>query len=233
VEAIPDEYEDLLYRESCDEDELCVPKHVGMNPTGFGADLVHCESWGGGEGRCLSICMRAVMDVMTMLKPDSEDYEDGCEFGFMCAPCVNPITGETTGACTLAGDAPTEPSYQFQKCCLQGEISRGTCVPGALVPEATLESLLVDLAPEDVCDVEGQIDEDFVCAPTELAIDPDLIQPSNCLVTLPFYGELEGLCLADCFKPEEHSSRDLQGNCEDTNDECLPCDLGAPCESQE
>jgi hypothetical protein len=232
-EAIADEDEDRFIQESCsDDNELCVPKNMALDPLGYGVDLTHCESWGGGEGRCLSECLVDVIGVAATLKPDSNGYEDGCEPGSLCAPCYDPVTGDLTDACTEAGDAPTEPAYQFQKCCPQGEAgTRGTCIPSALVPSGDRSRLEDDHAVDDVCDVEGQLDEDFLCVPTELAIDPDLELPSNCevtvvLIVLPV--TLPGLCMPDCFSTRDPNA--LQGDCVNPDEECLPCSLGAPCE---
>lgn len=227
LEAILDDQEDRFIKEYCsDDNELCVPKNIALDPLGYGVDQVHCESWGGGEGRCLSQCLREVIDAAASLKSDSAGYEDGCEPGSLCVPCYEPITGDITDACTQAGDAPTEPAYKFQRCCPQDANTRGTCIPSALVPENDQDSLLTDHAPEDVCDVEGQIDEDFLCVPDELAIDPDLALPSNCTVRIIF--DFPGLCMADCFSTEDADA--LQGNCANSDDDCLPCLAGAPCE---
>ncbi len=223
LEAIADDDEHRFNKETCsDDNELCVPKNIALDPLGYGADQIHCESWGGGEGRCLSECLNDVIEVAATLKPDSDGYEDGCESGSLCAPCYDPVTGDLTDACTEAGDAPTESPYQFQKCCPQDEITRGTCIPSALVPPGDRSRLEDDNAADEVCDVEGQLDEDFLCVPTELAIDPDLELPSDC----SSIGA--GLCMANCFSTLNPGI--LHGDCADPNDDCLPCLFGAPCE---
>ncbi|MBN1654768.1 MAG: hypothetical protein JXA30_13435 [Deltaproteobacteria bacterium] len=236
-EAVADDKEVRFNRDTCGEsEELCVPKNIALDPTGYGATQTHCTSWGGGEGRCVAACVNDVIEVAATLKQDIPDlYEDGCDTGSLCVPCYDPLTGLSTGACTEAGDSPTQqPPYRFPGCCLQDEISRGTCIPSALVPDDKEESLIDDNADENDCVVDGQIDEDFLCVPNELTSDPNLLFPSDCVVTrlvINLDDPVPGLCMAACFSPVP--PRWIEGTCEGEYDECLPCELygepAAPC----
>lgn len=88
---------DRLGEDTCAEDQglLCAPNvflsgdfapatcETGFIQVLFGEDYA--------EGRCLPECL-----------PDVDNFligQDGCEEGFKCAPCLNPLTGEPSGAC--------------------------------------------------------------------------------------------------------------------------------------
>ncbi|HUH00697.1 MAG TPA: hypothetical protein VML75_01805 [Kofleriaceae bacterium] len=88
---------DRLGQDECPEDLLCAPNVFieGMFvpqecTTGFISLLLGPEYE---EGRCLPECL-----------PDVDNFligRDGCEEGYKCAPCLNPLTGEPSGACEL------------------------------------------------------------------------------------------------------------------------------------
>jgi hypothetical protein len=226
-EAIADDMEGNFEQGSCsDSNELCVPKNIALDPTGYGASQPHCQSWGGGEGRCLSTCLPAVAAVADTLKQDGDDYEDGCDEGSLCVPCYDPVTGEMNeDVCNAPGDTLPQTAYRFPRCCLQSGNPRGTCIPIALISQDDQNSLSQDNASDSCSDV-GPIQEDFLCVPSEFAANSDPVA-SDCTSTLGG----AGLCMADCFSTLP--SGWLQGTCENkatnNNDDCLPCSGGAPC----
>ena len=81
-----------------------------------------CASLGGAEGRCMSLCVPSVREKRDQLP------QDVCEEGDLCAPCYDPFTGESTGACDASVcDAPVEAPYVFEPCC-SGK-GGGLCIP--------------------------------------------------------------------------------------------------------
>ncbi|HTM18928.1 MAG TPA: hypothetical protein VL172_00405 [Kofleriaceae bacterium] len=86
---------DRLGQDACPDDLLCAPDvfisgdftpptcETGLIQVLFGSDFA--------EGRCLPECL-----------PDVDNFligQDDCDDGFKCAPCLNPLTGEPSGAC--------------------------------------------------------------------------------------------------------------------------------------
>jgi hypothetical protein len=59
-----------------------------------------CQSLGSAAGVCLSVCIPQVAQYMSLLPQAT------CATGELCAPCVNPLTKMSTGACSI-GTGPT------------------------------------------------------------------------------------------------------------------------------
>jgi hypothetical protein len=86
---------DRLGQDECPEELLCAPNvFIEGNfvpptcETGF-IQVLFGEEFA--EGRCLPECL-----------PDVDNFligQDDCEDGYKCAPCLNPLTGEPSGAC--------------------------------------------------------------------------------------------------------------------------------------
>ncbi len=90
---------DQLGEDVCPEDQglVCAPNvfldgdftpatcETGLLQVIFGPDVA--------EGRCLPDCLPAVDNFLL--------GQDGCADGYKCAPCVDPLTGEPSGACEL------------------------------------------------------------------------------------------------------------------------------------
>ena len=88
---------DRLGEDTCPEDQglLCAPNvflqdgyqpatcETGLIQTLFGEEFA--------EGRCLPECLPDVDNILI--------GQDDCEDGMKCAPCLNPLTGEPSGAC--------------------------------------------------------------------------------------------------------------------------------------
>jgi hypothetical protein len=176
--CVPDELvaegdRDRLAQLDCaDETRLCVPEPwLGDEPVAAAS----CRSLGDAEGRCLPACLPDVAGQSDRL-PAAD-----CAAQHLCAPCFDPLTGEDTGACRLAGDpGPSEPAATFARCC--GELGR--CVPDELVAEADRDRL----APLD-CTAGANL-----CVP-EPWLGDDPVAPASCRSL----GGVEGRCLPACL----------------------------------
>jgi hypothetical protein len=115
-----------LARESCisASDALCVPR-AWID----GQRAPRCRAPGDLEGRCLPRCLQQVAE-----QGDKVQRAD-CAAEHACVPCFDPLSGQSTGACQLPGDAgPSDPPRVFERCCPAGNGTLGTCVPTALLP---------------------------------------------------------------------------------------------------
>jgi hypothetical protein len=194
---VPAEQASLLGQDSCAAENLCAPTPIAAGTYQPQA----CESWGGAEGRCLPACLPAIAAQAQQLTQDS------CDQGELCAPCFDPLSGESTGSCEIDGDQPEGPSSQFPTCCDNGMgTDLGTCVPTALVP-----SEQASLLGQDSC---GTGD---LCAPTELA--NGAYTPMTC----ESWGGGEGRCLPACL-PDIAAQADRL-----TRGACAQGELCAPC----
>lgn len=162
-----------------------------------------CASLGAAEGRCTSLCVPSAQEKRDQLP------RDVCDEGELCAPCYDPFTGESTGACEASiCDAPVEPPYVFEKCC-EGK-GGGTCIPRSAVPDDSEESL-----GEDVC---TGTDDDDVCVPT--GFDAPDFAPPTCENSLG----IEGRCLPTCVPlVTTIGAVFLQNDCPESFQRCVPC----------
>ena len=148
---------------------------------GGNVDPPNCIAFAGtpAEGRCLSQCLPAVSS-----QPNLE--ASTCAAGQRCAPCSDPITGATTGACgTIGCDQPAPvPPFTFPTCCN----NTGTCVPRSQIPDAQEASLGQRDCPLDV----------YLCAPTDQLPGRS---PQRCHVPIsvipPF--SWDSVCVPDCI----------------------------------
>jgi hypothetical protein len=93
--AVTDEMRSQLL--ACDELSTCVPELYIETNGRFTLD--HCTSVDGAEGRCMSLCSIDVANQADVLP------QDVCHDGWLCAPCVDPDTGASTGACSQGCEA--------------------------------------------------------------------------------------------------------------------------------
>jgi hypothetical protein len=157
-----------------------------------------CTSIRGAEGRCLSICIPDIAAKASQLPVDI------CGDGELCAPCYDPVTGESTEACeTSTCDAPVEPPQTFERCCED----RAVCVPSTIVPESQRGQLEQKTCAED----------DDLCAPLENT-DPTYEAP-HCTGAI---GQ-EGRCLSTCI-PNVNTFGSVQPECP-ANTKCMACNI--------
>ncbi|MFT3925264.1 MAG: hypothetical protein QM778_22190 [Myxococcales bacterium] len=162
-----------------------------------------CKAFGEAEGRCMSECLPEIASQKDSLK------QEDCEAGELCAPCFNPVTGESTGACDGSCDQPKEGPWHFDGCCG----GRGLCVPSGSVDESQRGSL-------SDCPTA-----DFKCAPREYAEagarGEDYVAP-----TCSDAEGKPGACISTCI-----SSADLVGAVDSecpADTKCVPCAIEVP-----
>lgn len=157
------------------------------------------------EGRCQSRCLPAVQ------KQQSQLVQASCAGGELCAPCNDPFTGASTGACTLACDVPAKPAFKFPLCCDDQGATQGTCVPRSKVPAAQSSNLQRDVCPVNVAD--------YLCVPNEYLPDsPVPVRTCNAGLLGP------GACVSNCVNIPLVGIVLTQANCT-SNHKCVPCSL--------
>lgn len=200
--AVPTSQQSQLSQDTCtDADYLCAPKEL-IDPNSKPAT---CRSLNNSEGRCLETCLPQIASQADRL-PQST-----CQTGYLCAPCYDPVSETSTGACTLNGDAPTESATAnaYQRCC--GTL--GACVPKTLIPAAQQPMLA-----SDVC-----TDPATLCVPISFAGTTGT-GPKVCssLEVLP--GQFaEGRCVPTCVPQVQQQADRLPQDVCQTGEKCAPC----------
>jgi hypothetical protein len=176
--------------------DVCVPAPLAKDPKHKFNACTQAST--GAEGRCLPAFLPDVAARASQLAPDS------CEAGHLCTPCFEPFDGASTGACTLAGDAPSKPAVRFADCC--GELGR--CIPESLVPS------------ENRSRVDGSgCAASNLCVPETLARDPKSAFPS-CQVSST---GAEGRCLPACLPQIAARAAQLKQESCTAGSLCSPC----------
>jgi hypothetical protein len=186
----------LLGKDTCTATgDLCAPDVFA----GSGLKATTCRALGtlSAEGRCIPACLPSIQAQASRLDQAT------CDAGYLCAPCFDPTTGVTTGACDQNGDKPAEPAKTYPTCC-SGD---GSCVPKTLVPTAQQSQLGADTCTGT----------DILCAPKKLA-DPAYKPP-----TCNSIGGLEGRCLAECVPAVAAQKNRLPKDTCATGELCAPC----------
>jgi hypothetical protein len=186
----------LLGKDTCTAaGDLCAPDVFA----GSGLKATTCRALGtlSAEGRCIPACLPSIQAQASRLDKST------CDTGYLCAPCFDPTTGATTGACDQNGDKPAEPAKTYPTCC-GGD---GSCVPKTLVPTAQQSQLGADTCTGT----------DILCAPKKLA-DPAYKPP-----TCNSIGGLEGRCLAACLPAVAAQGTRLPKDTCATGELCAPC----------
>jgi len=170
-----------------------------------------CVSFAGvpqSEGRCTSPCLPAVAQ-----NPSLET--SSCGNGDKCAPCYNPFSGATTGACAISScDAPASPPYTFPNCCFDGSTPGGRCVPKSQVKPEQQGSL-----SQDSCS-----NNNYLCAPNEFLPPPNNTPGQACHVAvsfLPPFFNWDGTCINSCANLGIGQGYP-QANCP-SHHKCIPC----------
>jgi hypothetical protein len=200
-----------LVADSCTGGLLCAPKEL----TDPAFVPVGCDSIAGHEGRCLSTC------VGTVAKQVDKLPTVGCAANEACAPCYDPITDQSTGACEINGDTPATHDAPFAKCCDNGQGTKvGVCVPPELAGD---QAAMLMNEQENTCSGTD------LCAPTVKAQDASYKFPS-CTVTggtlavfgCNLQGDCSGACVPSCILASSQASQLIRGTC-GVGELCAPC----------
>ena len=204
-------------------DLLCAPKPLSQLPDGGATSACHSKIGSiEAEGRCLPKCFTLGDPNANTLTAGDCKAVTGTEI--VCAPCYDPITGKSTGACNRAtadggADKPAEPAVRFAECGAfptgdaGGAKKMGLCLAKSLVAATGGASL-----PQDTC-ATGE-----VCVPTTKVVDTgtcfehcaSLLGPGACIPT---------------YLVEDGAGKGFSGTlgkvtCQD-NLTCTPCLSGA------
>jgi hypothetical protein len=184
-----------LLKDSCSSGLLCAPTAL-TDPT---FKPKSCASLDGAEGRCLSTCLGGQVAQQGDRLPTA-----GCGPDEVCAPCFDPITGESTPACSINGDKPANPPYRFPACCDNGAGAKvGVCVMPALAGSQA------SMLQQDTC-ASGRL-----CAPIKKAEDPNY-KFKRCT------GLGAGACVPSCILPSAEAGLLSRVNCAQ-GEVCAPC----------
>jgi hypothetical protein len=194
-----------------------------------------CKSAGGREGRCISICVKAIAEQKETLPVDI------CQPHERCAPCFDPRTGIASGACTLGPcDAPKEDARPFEPCGSSAGQKDAICVPAELVPA------------KDRCrfDTKGCLkgascaEPGAICVPKKMVDSGPTFEPKKCtasmsgilallMTVLTDYSKAmtamtdysDGRCISKCLpQVRDNSSASMLGSSGCDPDEiCVPC----------
>ena len=203
---------------------LCLPDAVLRAGSDYQPPA--CASLNGAAGVCLSKCIPQVADnPNAVLLPQATCQEDE-----LCVPCINPLDGKPTGACTLreslcGGDTTAPPAADggtvgpmcpytgpaiidpatFPAC--SPSCGGAHCVPSAQVPAAQ-RSLLAACSGG-------------YCVPDKMIAAAGNNVPATCA---PFAGAAaEGRCLSACLPSVSSKAAQLQKATCDTGELCVPC----------
>jgi hypothetical protein len=134
------------------------------------------------EGRCTSDCLPSVE------ADSSELVAATCSSGNLCAPCNDPFSGKTTGACSVGCDSPKKDPFTFPLCCDYNGGTQGTCVPKTLVPSSESGPLQADECPSNAAD--------YLCVPNEYLPTPTA--PIATCTTSILFVPVAGACVSQC-----------------------------------
>lgn len=197
----------------CDADNVCVPAE--LIATGGKFTPPTCDSVGGLEGRCLSLCLPQVAEMADQLP------QGICTADQKCVPCFDPLSGEDTGACSLSCDiGPSGGPTTFEKCCPDG--GGGTCLPASNVPPDQQSKL-----GEDSCAQDGGamlcVPNVFVDAQQSGVPYQGMACETSFWMQLLFGAEFaQGACMPKCVPEVDDAPLTEQGDCAD-GFKCVPC----------
>lgn len=186
-----------LGADGCDgaADALCVPSPWLAAPA---QPPRRCRAHDDAEGRCLLSCLPELLGRLGRLR------RDACEQDERCVPCFDPLSGESSGACSIAHDpGPSEPPKLFAQCC--GEL--GACVPSEALDEDDRARL-----------AKAECMGEAMCAPKAWVRD-ERAAPTTCRS----YGGAEGRCLPACLPDvARRADRLPRASCPEAQ-LCVPC----------
>jgi hypothetical protein len=190
-ELVAADQRESLGQGECPEQRLCAPQalidKLAPRP---------CVSVAALEGRCLASCLPLVEKQLDIL-PRSV-----CAAAERCAPCFDPFSGESTGACSLPGDpGPAGPARGFESCCG----GAGYCLPPDLVPAKQQKSV-----------AQAECDQTQLCVPRRVI---DALPPTSC----QSIGAFEGRCLPSCLPLVAAQVDRLPRAICGADERCAPC----------
>jgi hypothetical protein len=194
--VVPSDQRGRLERQTCGERELCTPQ-AWVSDADHVPDACRVSSTGA-QGSCLPSCLSAVAEQMDRLT------QEDCADEERCVPCYDPISGESTGACTAERQAAIESPVVFEACC----DGLGRCVDSAQVPESTRPRL----GRESCAERE-------LCAPSTFLKDVDFVAPTCRTST----SDSEGRCLPACLTTMATGAANLRRDGCPEQELCVPC----------
>jgi hypothetical protein len=106
------------------------------------------------EGRCEPSCFVQASPILSRLSQSS------CAAGEICSPCYSPVTGESTGSCDRAGDAPKEEARSGFAECGDG---LGYCVPAFAAGNASAQLSQLTCAAGELCAPKIKVSNPNAC----------------------------------------------------------------------
>ena len=214
----------------CADGSVCVP----VDYIGGGGKPKACTSAGGAEGACTSACVPQVADYADLLP------QDVCDDGSLCAPCVDPLTKQDSGACEEApcagvvGDDPPEPPDDVGPGDEGGKDEDDGALSCENPPTAPLidTSLLPECCPGARCLPASMLPPEQADQAAMLSkCDAGLCVPDELIETLGFYtptkcvsvGNAEGRCLSTCIPLVSEQMDQLPVNNCGADQRCVPC----------
>jgi hypothetical protein len=182
-----------------------------------------------GPGACLSTCLPLVAGNSAT----GFLAQDGCATGELCFPCINPLDGQSTGACELnkvfcsggdAGDAGGDADGGGIKCPYDGPplidpaqfapcspaCAGSHCIPSDLVPPDQ-RSLLRSCSAGD--------GSPGLCAPDPIIASANNFVPKTC----KSIAGAEGRCVSTCLPGVAAKAALLPTDVCAANEKCAPC----------
>jgi hypothetical protein len=121
------------------------------------------------EGRCLPSCFAKGNPIAARLSQST------CVAGEQCAPCFDPLTGQSTGSCELQGDQPTEsPPEAFGDCAA----GLGWCVPAFAAGSQAMQLTQLTCKQGELCGPKNKVADPNACFPH---CDSGMFGPGACV----------------------------------------------------
>jgi hypothetical protein len=218
-------FADTFEQATCAADQGCVPDEVVKS--GSNLDLKKCTAILDSEGRCFWPLAKDIVDNYDLLKGATKDQ---CPADQVCAPCINPLTKETTHVCDMGAASAACDS----KGGAPGGATGGGAKPSATCPqkdpivdtssfkqeECTSNMLCVPTAAVDASLAKSLAKcTDGVCAPKKSVERAGNYVPPTCRSI----ADAEGRCL-NVGIPSVAAQKDIlpQTGC-DADERCAPC----------
>jgi hypothetical protein len=182
------------------------PSEMMMSEDGGVSGPIECRmAWPGGpagaptfEGRCLPGCFLTESPIVQRITPST------CPAGEFCAPCYNPVDGQSTGHCERDGDAPHDPAPPALIECGSGT---GLCVPSYAAGDQAAQLSQLNCA-------NGEL-----CAPLRKVADPDA-----CFERCDGGDFGPGACVPNFIVPAVIRGALAAANC-GAGELCAPCEV--------